>query len=216
MADEDNELQRLAEADGAMFIHTAAGTWQANDKDGIVIVRDTMSIAEAARLYCEDQDLVPSAPSAVLTRIVKEYAPYDAMPEFRVGFESHARGFYGNPYDADSVAAQAWDRGLEAAARCARTASTNRYELDAAGAKLSAETGTPYTPPADGETIAGTYRESLAPTSGRAAVIDTSAGFALVPWSSDLERQRGRHVSGVAQNDGGIAWSFDRKRGLEI
>jgi hypothetical protein len=42
-----------------------------------------MSIAEAARLYCEDQELVPSTPSAVLTRIVKEYAPYDAMPELR-------------------------------------------------------------------------------------------------------------------------------------
>jgi hypothetical protein len=30
------------------------------------------------------------------------------------------------------------------------------------------------------------------------------------------ERQRGRHVSGVAHDDGGIAWYFDRKRGLEI
>jgi hypothetical protein len=27
---------------------------------------------------------------------------------------------------------------------------------------------------------------------------------------------RGRHISGVAQDDGGIAWSFARKRGLEI
>jgi GNAT superfamily N-acetyltransferase len=30
------------------------------------------------------------------------------------------------------------------------------------------------------------------------------------------EPQRGRHIFGVAHVDGGIAWSFDRKRGLEI
>jgi hypothetical protein len=157
----------------------------------------------------------------VLTFIVKECAPYDAMPEFRVGFDSHARGFYGNPYDANSVAAQAWDRGLEAAARCAGAAGTNRRELDAAGARPSAEAGLPYIPPAavrpaSGEIVAGIYRESVTLTSGRFAMIDNGVSFALVPWSSDLERQRGRHVSGVTQDDGGIAWSFDRKRGLEI
>jgi hypothetical protein len=159
---------------------------------------------------------VPSTPTTVLTHIVKEYAPYDAMPEFRVGFESHARGLYGNPYNADSVAAQAWDRGLEAASRYAREASTNRRALDAAGARLSAETGMPYTPAASGEMVAGVYRESVELTSGRLAMIDTGSGFKLVPWSSDLERQRGRHVSGVAHDGGGIAWNFDRKRGLEI
>jgi hypothetical protein len=32
-----------------------------------------------------------------------------------------------------------------------------------------------------------------------------------VPWSHSLEKQLGRHVSGVARNDGGIDWSFSRK-----
>jgi Caspase domain/Protein of unknown function (DUF3363) len=40
--------------------------------------------------------------------------------------------------------------------------------------------------------------------------------FALVPWTTELDRQLGRHVSGVAKESGGIEWSFGRKRGLGI
>ena len=49
-----------------------------------------------------------------------EYRPYDQLPEFRVGYESFQRGFYTCPYDSNSVAAQAWDRGLEFASRVER------------------------------------------------------------------------------------------------
>jgi hypothetical protein len=91
-----------------------------------------------------------------------------------------------------------------------------RRELDAAGAKLSAETGLPYTSTAGGEHVAGTYRQRLTLTSGRFAMIDNGLGFALVPWTPSLEKQLGRHVSGVAKDGGGIEWGFGRKRGLEI
>jgi hypothetical protein len=37
-----------------------------------------------------------------------------------------------------------------------------------------------------------------------------------IPDFDRLERQRCRHIPGVAHDDGGVAWSFDRKRGLEI
>jgi hypothetical protein len=37
-----------------------------------------------------------------------------------------------------------------------------------------------------------------------------------VPWTPALERQRGREVSGVTNENGGIEWDFARKRGLEI
>jgi hypothetical protein len=47
-------------------------------------------------------------------------------------------------------------------------------------------------------------------------VIDNGLGFTLVPWSRELDRHRDRHVTGVAQESGGIEWSFGRKRGLEI
>ena len=69
-----------------------------------------------------------------------------------------------------------------------------RRELDAVGARLSAETGLPYLQPAAGEHVAGTYRQSLTLTSGRFAMIDNGLGFQLVPWSPPLEKQLGRHV----------------------
>ncbi len=87
-------------------------------------------------------------------------------------------------------------------------------ELDAAGARLSAETGLPYTPAAGGEMVDGTYRQRLSLTSGRFAMIDNGLGFALVPWTPVLDRHLGRHVAGVAKESGGIEWSFGRR--LEI
>ena len=64
-----------------------------------------------------------SMDDARLTEIVAEYAPYDTLPAFGEGFVAHQSRKYQNPYDgqpAQGVAAQAWDRGLEAAARYAR------------------------------------------------------------------------------------------------
>jgi hypothetical protein len=89
-------------------------------------------------------------------------------------------------------------------------------EIEATGAKLSAERGMPYTPAARGETVAGTYCQRLSLTSGRFAMIDNGLGFALVPWTPELDLYLGRHVAGVARESGGIEWSFGRKRGLEI
>jgi hypothetical protein len=52
--------------------------------------------------------------------IVAEYAPYDKQDGFRQGFDAYRVGNYSNPYIADSVSAQAWDRGLECAMRFER------------------------------------------------------------------------------------------------
>ena len=90
-------------------------------------------------------------------------------------------------------------------------------EVDAAGARLSAETGLLYMPTAGGEMVAGTYhRQRLTLTSGRFAMIDNGLGFALVPWTRALNRHLGHHVAGVAKESGGIEWSFGRRHGLEI
>ena len=91
-----------------------------------------------------------------------------------------------------------------------------RRELEAAGEKLSAETGQPFNRAGSGEYVAGTYRQRLALASGRFAMLDDGLGFQLVPWSPSLEKQLGKHVSGVARDDGGIDWSFGRKRGLGL
>lgn len=60
------------------------------------------------------------------------------------------------------------------------------------------------------------YRQRFALASGRFAMIDDGLGFQLVPWSPSLEKKLGQHVSGVARGDGGIDWSFGRKRGLGL
>jgi hypothetical protein len=91
-----------------------------------------------------------------------------------------------------------------------------RREVDALGEKLAVETGRPFSRSGTGEYVAGTYRQRFALPSGRFALIDDGLGFQLVPWSPSLEKQLGRHVSGVARSDGGIDWSFGRKRGLGL
>jgi type IV secretory pathway VirD2 relaxase len=91
-----------------------------------------------------------------------------------------------------------------------------RRELDTAGAKISAETGLPYHSVAEGETIAGIYRQRVSLASGRFVMIDDGLGFSLVPWTPSLERQLGRQASGVVRSGGTIDWSFGRKRGLGL
>jgi type IV secretory pathway VirD2 relaxase len=91
-----------------------------------------------------------------------------------------------------------------------------RRELDTASAKISAETGLPYHSLAEGESIAGVYRQRVSLASGRFAMIDDGLGFSLVPWTPSLERQLGRQVSGVVRSGGTIDWSFGRKRGLGL
>jgi len=91
-----------------------------------------------------------------------------------------------------------------------------RRELEALGEKVAAETGQPFTRAASGEYVAGSYRQRFTLASGRFAMIDDGLGFQLVPWTPSLETQLGRHVSGVARSDGGVDWSFGRKRGLGL
>lgn len=89
-------------------------------------------------------------------------------------------------------------------------------ELRAVGEQLAAETGMPFNRAGSGEYVAGTYRQRLALASGRFAMLDDGLGFQLVPWSPSLEKQIGRHVSGVARDDGGVDWDFGRKRSLGL
>ena len=91
-----------------------------------------------------------------------------------------------------------------------------RRELDAAGAKLSSETGLTHRPSAEGEHVAGVYRQRVALASGRFAMVDDGLGFQLVPWRPALEQQLGRRVSGVMLPTGCVDWSFGKKRGLGI
>ena len=91
-----------------------------------------------------------------------------------------------------------------------------RRELDATAEKLSAEIGLPHKPSQTGDYVMGTVRQRLNLASGRFAMIDNGLGFQLVPWSPSLDRQMGKHISGVTRSDGGVDWSFGRGRGVEL
>ncbi|MFH3480683.1 relaxase/mobilization nuclease domain-containing protein [Xanthobacter variabilis] len=91
-----------------------------------------------------------------------------------------------------------------------------RREVQMLGDKLSTETGQPFNRAGSGDYVAGSYRQRFALASGRFAMIDDGLGFQLVPWTPSLEKQLGKHISGVARSDGGIDWSFGRKRGLGL
>ena len=144
MSEPVNALVRLAEDDGARFRKgSESDQWECEDRDGMAIVSGAMSIAEAARLYCEDKELIRDGmaivfgamsiaegerlhcedigvtpPHEVLARIVAGYRPFDILAEFWEGFAAcHRRHvFWRNPYQNDKgVKKQAWDRGANAA-----------------------------------------------------------------------------------------------------
>lgn len=89
-------------------------------------------------------------------------------------------------------------------------------ELNQAAARLSAQTGLPRHAAAEGESVAGVYRQRLTLASGRYAMIDDGLGFSLVPWSPSIERELGKHVSGVMSPGSGVAWSLGKRRGIGI
>jgi type IV secretory pathway VirD2 relaxase len=91
-----------------------------------------------------------------------------------------------------------------------------RRELDDAVAKLATETGLAHRPSADGDQVAGTYRQRVTLASGRFAMIDDGLGFQLVPWRPALEQKLGQHVAGTMTPGGAIDWNFGRRRGLGI
>ncbi|MBG0809925.1 DUF3363 domain-containing protein [Methylosinus sp. H3A] len=95
-------------------------------------------------------------------------------------------------------------------------ATLRARELDEVAGRLSAISGLPHQRAAEGASVAGVYRQRVTLASGRFAMIDDGLGFSLVPWSRSLERELGRHVSGVMSPGGGVEWSFGRKRGIGL
>jgi type IV secretory pathway VirD2 relaxase len=91
-----------------------------------------------------------------------------------------------------------------------------RQELAEMASRLTAETGLVHSPAADGEHVAGIYRQRVTLSSGRFAVIDDGLGFQLVPWRPALERHLGRQVTGVMTHAGTVDWSLGLKKGLSI
>ena len=95
-------------------------------------------------------------------------------------------------------------------------ATLRQRELSSVGGKLAAQTGLPHHATAEGKSIAGVYRQRLSLASGRFAMIDDGLGFSLVPWSPSLEKEMGKHMSGVMAPGGRMDWRPGRKRAIGI
>jgi type IV secretory pathway VirD2 relaxase len=91
-----------------------------------------------------------------------------------------------------------------------------RRELDETIRKIGTDQGISYRPSAEGEHVAGSYRQRLTLSSGRFALIDDGLGFQLVPWRPALDEHLGKQVSGIVMPGGRVDWSFSRKRVLGI
>ncbi len=95
-------------------------------------------------------------------------------------------------------------------------------ELDAVAERLAADTGLNHLDKAKpGEYVSGTIRQRLDLSSGRFAMIETvdpdsGPGFRLVPWSKEIDKNIGRHITGIMRDAGGIDWSIVRGRGLGL
>jgi hypothetical protein len=99
-------------------------------------------------------------------------------------------------------------------------ATLRRRELDAVGARLSAETGLAHS---EGRCrrsqVAGTYRQRLDLSSGRFAMIDDRMAASASSWCpgpARLERKLGQHVAGAVEgaSGGGIEGAGSRPQAL--
>jgi hypothetical protein len=90
-----------------------------------------------------------------------------------------------------------------------------RQEVERMGREMAGARGLTFLPVQAGEHVSGKLIGSANLASGRYAMIDGGFGFSLVPWQEVLDRRVGQHIAGIAR-EGGIDWSFGRKRGLEM
>jgi hypothetical protein len=91
-----------------------------------------------------------------------------------------------------------------------------RQEVERVGKEMAAERGLTYAPSGPGEYVSGRLAGVANLASGRFAMIENGLGFQLVPWQPVLEKRLDQHISGVRRDDGGIEWSFSRKRQIGI
>jgi type IV secretory pathway VirD2 relaxase len=94
-------------------------------------------------------------------------------------------------------------------------ATLERQEIERTGREMAGARCLTFLPVHAGEYVSGKLVGSASLASGRYAMIDSGLEFSLVPWQEVLDRRIGQHIAGIAR-EGGIDWSFGRKRGLEI
>lgn len=85
-------------------------------------------------------------------------------------------------------------------------------DMQTAVQSLSRELGLSHAAPMEGERVSGSFTRVVERPSGKFAVIQKSQEFTLVPWRQEMERFRGRQLSGNSTSQG-IDWDWGAKRG---
>jgi len=170
-----------------------------------------LSLAVRSDLPLEAQVTSPGATWLDRTLLAREPAPLA-----NGGFGAEVRDALERRTDHLAAEGLARRQGKRAVFARDLLHTLRRRELDGVAGQLSTETGLVHQGVAEGEHVAGIYRQRLQLASGRFAMIDNGLGFELVPWKPALEEHLGRQVSGVVLPGGGVDWSFGRKRGLGI
>ncbi len=88
-------------------------------------------------------------------------------------------------------------------------------DMQAAVQSLSRELGLSHAAPIEGERFSGSFIRVVERPSGKFAVIQKSQEFTLVPWRPEMERFRGKQLSGNATSQG-IDWDWGAKRGQSL
>ena len=80
---------------------------------------------------------------------------------------------------------------------------------------LSGSTGRASVDLVPGDRFEGRFEKVIDLGQGRFAVVGNPKEFALVPWSPEMERHRGREMA-FKRTAAGVSWTFGIKRGLEM
>jgi type IV secretory pathway VirD2 relaxase len=198
-----NSLEATGDAEPGAIVEARSFEGADGKRRLTLSVRSDLSMAEQV-----------TAPGA--TWLDRQLVAREAAPLAGSGFGAEVRSAL--DARADHLAGEGLARRLGQRMVMARDLldTLQRRELDAAAARLSAETGLPHRPGAAGDHVGGVYRQRVTLASGRFAMIDNGLGFELVPWKPALERQLGQQVQGVMLPGGGVDWSHARTRGLSL
>jgi hypothetical protein len=84
-------------------------------KAGRAILKSMAQNRHQATKYRKDQTM-PKPNTKTFPELAATFAPYHTMPGFQRGHEDYMDGNHDNPFDPNSLQAQAWTRGHMAAA----------------------------------------------------------------------------------------------------
>ncbi|MBB4096299.1 type IV secretory pathway VirD2 relaxase [Ochrobactrum pecoris] len=198
----------------------------APDIGGVVEVRrfgspddpkPTLTLANRSDLDLQHQITAPGA-----TWLDHRLVESDPMPLAERGFGAEVRNAMSARAEHLTEEGLARRQGQRIILQRNLLSTLRSRELDAMAQRLATETGLHHLDKAKpGEYVSGTIRQRLDLSSGRFAMIETvdpdgGPGFRLVPWSKEIDRNIGRHITGVMRDTGGIDWGIGRSRGLGL